>query len=273
MGLGLVGIGCDANTELASVTLDIANVKPVVDYSKLAKVLNRTVDEDGQVDTFRMNEEYSQLLKNQLKLLAVTGPTATPELFSTLTQRVAYWYNARAAWSIELGMMQIKADADKSVSAKDYTYRELSRKFPLDGRLMTLKEIDLVLDAKGEDGFYMVVAAPGILFDRAELPRKPFDAKTIEKEIHERISAFVDNSTRFVIDYETQQVLFPPVLWKYRDQLIRLYRKTYNLPDVYISLTTAMLEHVTGSARYRLQSATGYRCVENTRRVKMAIIE
>ena len=273
MGLGFAGIGCNANPELAPVTLDATNVKPVVDYSKLSKVLDRAVSKDGQVDTFRMNEEYSQLLKDQLKLLAVTGPTATPELFSTPAQRLVYWYNVRTAWSIELGMMQVKADADKQVSAKDYTYRELSRKFPLDGRLMTLKDIDLVLDDNGDKGFYKVVAAPGILFDRAKLPRKPFDAKTIDKEICERVNAFVDSSVRFVIDFEAQQVLFPPVLWNYRGRIIRLYRKTYNLSDGYISLTTAMLSHVTDPARHRLQLAIGYRCVENTRRVKMAVIE
>ena len=74
MGLGLAGFGCDANPELAPVGLDVTNVKPAVDYSKLAKVLNRVVNKDGQVDTFRMNgvnKKYSQLLKDQLKLLAV----------------------------------------------------------------------------------------------------------------------------------------------------------------------------------------------------------
>jgi len=58
----------------------------------------------------------------------------------------------------------------------------------------------------------------------------------------------------------------------YRDRIIGLYRKTYNLSDVYISLTTAMLAHVTDPAHYRLQLAIGYRCVENTRRVKMAVV-
>ena len=122
LGLGLASVGCDANPELAPITLDVTNVKATVDYSKLAKVLNRVVNKDGQVDTFRMNgvnKKYSQLLKDQLKLLAVTGPNATPELFSTLEQRVAYWYNARAAWAIELGMMQVKADAGKPTRQRD----------------------------------------------------------------------------------------------------------------------------------------------------------
>ena len=273
MGLGLAGIGCDANPQLTPVALDVTDIKPVADYSKLAKVLNRVVTDEGEVDTFRMNEEYSQLLKDQLKLLAVTGPTATPELFSTPAQRLAYWYNARTAWSIELGMMQVKIDADKQASKKDSTYRQLSRKFPLDGRFMTLADIDLALDDKGDKGFYRIVAAPGILFERAKLPGKPFDPKTIDKEICERVNAFVNSSTRFVIDFEAREVLFPPVLWKYRDRIIGLYRKTYHLPDVYISLTTAMLDHVSGSTLHRLQLVVGYRCVENTRRIKMAVIE
>ena len=121
MGLGLAGIGCDATPVLTPVALDVTDVKPVVDYSKLAKVLNRAVNANGEVDAFRMNEEYSQLLDDQLKLLAVTGPTATPELFSTPTQRLAYWYNARTAWSIELGMMQVKADTDKPHIQQSYS--------------------------------------------------------------------------------------------------------------------------------------------------------
>ena len=273
MGLWFAGIGCDANPRLTPVTLDATEIKPVVDYSRLAKVLNHVVTDDGEVDTFRMSEEYSQLLEDQLKLFTLTGPGATPELFSTPAQKLAYWYNARTAWSIKLGMMQVKTDSEKQASKKDYTYRQLSRKFPLDGRLMTLKDIDIVLDDKGDKGFYRVVAAPGILFDRAKLPDKPFDPKTIDEEICGRVNAFVNSSARFVIDFEAQEVLFPPVLWRYRGRIIGRYRKNYHLPDVFISLTTAMLDHVSGSALHRLQLAIGCKCVENTRRIKMAVIK
>ncbi|MCK5113953.1 MAG: hypothetical protein KAR11_04250 [Phycisphaerae bacterium] len=272
--LGFVGIACDTPQKLEPVALNVTDIKPARDYSQLAKVLEHVITEDGEVDTFRMTDEYAQLLKQQLKIFAVTGPTVTPELFPTPADRLAYWYNARTAWSIELGMLQVKANAGKSVADKDYAHPQLSREFPLDGRVMTLDDIDSVLSDDSGRGFYNVVAAPGILLDRARLPHKPFDAKTIGKEIRPRVNAFVDSSVRFIIDYEAQQVLFPSILWKYRGVVIGFYRTTYALPDdAFISLTTAMLGHVTGPAVHRLQLAIGYRCVENTRRVKMAVVE
>ena len=123
---------------------------------------------------------------------------------------------------------------------------------------MTLALIDsLIID---QFGFKAVVGAPGMSPLRAEIPTKSFDAKDADKLIDERFNKFIDNETRFAIDVNSQQILIPPVLWRFKDRLITDHRKKYGTTAA--NLTTALLPHVRLSPHRRLQDAIGYKCTE-----------
>ena len=252
-------VGCAEPPE--PVTLDTTAVAPRVDFSDLAAVLKEVVNKKGCIETDDFEPVCDRLI-GQLKLLAVTGPAGTPGLFPTTDDRLSYWCNARAAWAIELAMRQHKS--------KRIMPDELAKTtFPLDGRRMTLAEIDAKLQAGG--GYHAVIAAPGCDLRRAALPEKPFEPKTIQQEIKTRFNTFVDDPERFVIDVGAMEVRFPPVFWKYRKEIITDYARDGGAPQA--TLTTELLQQLSGSSLRRLQDAVGYKCVEDHRAGKLGLVE
>ena len=241
--------GCQ-DGPLEPIVVDANAVTAEVNYSDLAAVLTDVVDKNGLIDPDLL-EKRAGKLDAQLGLLAVTGPKTTPALFPTDGDKLAYWYNARAAWSLKL-LLAAKCP-------RQLARRELQdRRFLLDGRRMTLAEIDAILGADAD--WRTVVSAPGVCLDRARLPTAPFEAQGVRARIAERFSEFLDDPKRFVIDVENRQVLVPPVLWQFRGRLIRDYETTYGA--VGATLTTALLPHLSGSPLRRLQDAVGYPVVE-----------
>jgi len=242
------GGGCE--TAPAPISLDTRGVEPAVSYDGLARVLASAVDAKGLIDPDAL-KGAAAALEGQLKLLAVTGPTATAEEFPTPGHVLAYWYNARAAWSMRLLLGQ---GCPKEISRRVLEETPL----PLDGREMTLGEVDAILAADAD--FRVAVAAPGVTMERARLPREPFAPGGIRQRIAERFSAFLDDESRFVIDVRRQRILVPPVLWQFRRRLIDAHRTRCGAEGA--TLATALLAYLRGSPHRRLQDAIGYRLAE-----------
>jgi hypothetical protein len=234
---------------LTPVVLDVAGVEAKVDYSDLGAVLEEAIDKDGMLGPEKP-PQWSAALDSQLKRLAVVGPTVTGRLFATKEDRLAYWLNARAAWALKLVLL---AEFPEEMSPAELE----DRSFPLDGRTMTLREIDAVIEKEG--GWEALVAAPCLRMQRARLPEKPFEPSDISQRIRDRLSGFIDDKKRFIVDIEHKRVLFPPVLWQCRQELLERHRTSYGADEV--TFTTALLPYVSGSAHRRLQDAIGYRCV------------
>lgn len=224
-------------------------------------MLDRAVDDEGYVRA-GVYPDIAERLHRQLRLWVGFGPTATPEAFDRPEDKLAYWYNARSAWSIYLAMMRRDLPDPESIEIGQAD-------FPIDGREMTLRQIDDMIERLG--GFPAVMAAPCVSLHRAPLPRVPFEAGTINAQIDRRFSAFLDDPKRFVIDVEAQAVRFPRIIWQYRQEIQHEYRRRFG--DLQPSLTTALLPWVDGRAARRLQDAIGYRCVQNDRKPKPAIRE
>ena len=240
--------GCQG---LLPVTLDTTGVRPGIDYSDLALVLHKAQDKKGFLDVDAL-KKYSAQLDSQLKRLAVTGPGVTPNLFTGKPDRLAYWYNARAAWAMKLALLN-DCPQELSVAALE------ERPFPLDGRRMTLAGIDGILKDWGD--WRVLAAAPGVRLNRARLPKEPLSSETVEQEVPRRLADFLDDEDRVVVDVEQRQIQFPPVLWQYRAMLIEQYERNYHAAGS-PTLATALLPYLSGSPMRRMQDAIGYQCVE-----------
>lgn len=260
--------------KLPPVTLDTSGTAAGVDYGDLGAVLKGAVAAGGRIKPRRL-PAFAARLDAQIKRLAVSGPAVTPRLFSTEGGRLAYWYNARAAWALKLLVLYSEAFAaaekaagvlppgvgwlarrqlkSRGIGAGDFQTTE----FPLDGRTMTLEGIDALLAHRF--GWRALVAAPGVAPDRAPLPAGPFSADDAAGSAARRFEGFIDDDSRLTIDVPSRHVRVPPVLWRFREQLIARHNETYNTRGA--TLTTALLRYVRGSAHRRLQDAVGYRCV------------
>lgn len=233
---------------LPPVEVDAAGVMPQEDYQPLAKVLAACVTGDGQLNPTALKEQ-ADALELQLKILAVAGPRSTPELFGDDQKRLAYWLNARAAWTMKLIILcNCPREMDDPRAFRD-------RRFYLDGRYMTLCEIDQILAADSD--WRTVVVAPGVTYDRAALPLEPFAAAGLRDAIARRFVDHVDDPRRFVIDIAAQTIYVSPVLWELRQHIRDLYASTYGTRNV--AFQTALLPYVQGSAARRVQDAIGYR--------------
>jgi len=254
----LLPLGCREGFQ--PVVLEGPAVAPAVDYGELTTVLAAVVDKKGFLHPEAL-PPVEEALRVQLRRLAVTGPTATPSLFVEPADRLAYWYNARCAWSIELARL---AGLPGQMPPKQLERRA----FPLDGRLMTLQEIDEAIAELG--GWKALVAAPGLALDRAALPREAFGGGEIQRCVDERLSALIADHRRFGVDHRRRRVAIPPILWRFRAELIAQSRRTYGPTGA--TFITALLPHVHGAALRRLQDAVGYRVTEAAREGNLAVV-
>ncbi len=231
------------------VTLDATYPPRPLRYEPLAELLSLAVRKNGLANA-EMLEKHADVLDAQLRRLAVAGPTATPELLPDPNSRLAYWYNARAAWAMKLLLVE---RCEKRVHADSLR----RRRFPLDARQISLAQLDAIL--AGEDDFRVAVAAPGVTTHDARLPAEPFDANTIADAVAERFAEFIDDPMRLVIDVRHKEIAVPRRLWQFRERLIEQYERAYGTEGA--TLVTALLPHLDGSPHRRLQRAIGYRAV------------
>jgi hypothetical protein len=238
--------GC-AGAPVPPVRLDTAGVAPAANYEDLAFVLTTATNDKGYLDYDVLKNDANRL-EAQLKRLAVTGPTATPALFPTYESRLAYWYNARAAWAIRLAL---DADCPRDSLAPA---RLEERGFPLDGRGMTLDQIDALLLRSFD--WREAAAAPCVRLHRPRLPRKPFAPDDVKADAIARLKEYLADDDRFVIDVDSKTIFYPPALWAVRGRLIEEYGRQYHTQGT--TLNTALLPYAGRIGELRLQSAIGY---------------
>jgi len=253
--------GCAGPPE--PIRLDVSGVRPRADFSDLAAVLSATVSEDGRVLPAGLKSDLHRL-DRQLRVLAVSGPTVTPGLFPTAAARWAYWYNARVAWSLKLAVLAGgKARLDPAARR---------RPFPLDGRSLSLEEIDRVLlaEARRAGDFRLAACTPGVCLDRAPMPTKPYEAADFPACLNTALSRLVLDERRFVLDVERRQVRIPPMLWAVRDMVGQV--GTARQPGLQPALIGRLRRYVGGLARHRLDEALGYTAVPQPPRPRLALV-
>jgi len=252
--------GCAVEAPTVVLPTSAVAVAPRLSYDDLASVLKNVQTKKGLLIPAALAKR-ADVLDRQLALLAAVGPTARPDLFPTRADRIAYWYNARAAWSMKLAML-------RKFPAKLSRSELTDRRFTLDGRQMSIAEIDRILAGYGD--WRIVVAAPGISLTGARLPRTPFNGSDVRRRIVARINEFIADGRRFVIDIAHERVVVPPVIWRFRRELIAEYEAAFGTRGA--NIVTALLPHVSGSALRRLQDAVGYKPVPAGRALPVALL-
>lgn len=249
LAVAVTASGCRKPAEqYPPIQLTIADTQPKIDYSDLAAFLDDLTDGSCLLKRKALAKAKARL-EAQVRLLAIAGPTATPGLLPTDEDRLAYWYNARCAWSLYLAA-QAGAPRELPPAALE------DRSFPLDGRTMTLRQIDEALLALG--GWMAEVTAPGVLLQRAAPLEAPVAADDVREKIRDRFQCFLGDDKRFVIDVKAKAILVPPVLWQHREELIDEYERQTGAKDV--RLPVALRTYVTRLPLKRLQDAVGYDC-------------
>ncbi len=246
LAAGALGPACTTFCPPGPVELDLANVEPRVDYEALDAVLSESVATDGLLIT-RVLRANKKRLVEQLRILAVTGPDASAELLPSTEDKLAYWYNARTAWAMYLALL---ADFELARPRQEL----LARRFDLNGRKMSLGQIDEIL--AGYDDPRIVASAPGVTWQRARLPVRAFAAEDVRDRIAERFEQLLDDPRRLVIDIGAREIRYPQAIWSVRRRILRDFVRQTGAAGA--TLRTALAWQVSGSAHRRLQDAIGY---------------
>lgn len=259
----VLSAGCLDGPVPSAVRLDVTGVAPSAEVSDLAAVLREVVTEDGRVNPDALGRVVGRL-DAQLRRMAVAGPTATPGLYPTYGSRWAYWYNARTAWSLKLAAV---AGCPREGCPADMGRQP----FPLDGRRMSLAEIDRILlrEARGRGDFRLAACAPGVRLSFAPMPKRPWSGEDFDDRLAEAFNRLVLDERRFVVDVEKKQVRVPPMLWACRELVGKLYESEYGTTEA--TLITAIGAYVGPAARRRLEGALGYEAVGRQGRAELAI--
>lgn len=240
----VAGVGGCGRVEV--IRPDTRGVTRAVDYRDLAAVLDCAVNAKGQVLVDSL-KGVSGRLDSQLGRLAVVGPNSTPQLLATAEDRLAYYYNASAAWSLKLALL---AGFPRKLS-----YAELrDRPFVLDGRTMTLGGIvDILMQ---DNDFRTAVVVPCVSLECGPLPRRPLAGGEVRRYIEENFDRYIGDPMRFAVDVENRRILFPAAIWRQRQRVTDQYNRQYHTEAA--TLTTALMPYVKGTASRRLQDALGY---------------
>lgn len=225
-------------------------------FDDLAAVFSQVLDERGQIDPTALAVHLPRL-DRQLALLARPWPQDVATGQSD--QRLAWLYNARAAWSLrivagELRPLDGRRDAFDLPETIDSS-RLMGTPFPLNGREMTLSAIDEELTAWGD--FRLAALAPDATDLAGPLPAKPFTAENARQSLAERFGELLADPRRLVVDHDYQVVRVPPAIWRARQGILMEYN--YRRSTAQADLLAALRSYVAAPARGRLADAAGYR--------------
>ena len=226
-------------------------VKPSADVADLAAVLAAVRTADARFDPCRL-KECAPRLDAQLARMVVSGPTVTPHLYPTYGARWAYWYNARAAWSLKLALL---AGCPARVDA----LRLRRRRFPLDGREMSLEAVDrmLLADAARTRDVRLAACVPGVTYAYAPLPQRPFTAQDFSRGLDGPFNELLLDGRRTLLDVKARRLRLPEMLWRSREVVLAAYAARYGPATA--TVITALRAGANPAARRRLADALGYR--------------
>lgn len=225
-----------------------------LDYHLMSNVMSEIIV-SGAVDSVRFDIFRKDLVK-ALQMLNAFGPDIQPQSFETLSDKMAYWYNARALWAMYLSVTYGPKLKDYYLSSPEDAFYAI--KFPVDGRMMTLKNIDDEIFRLG--GYLSLISAPGVLSGRAAIPEASFQPKDFPGIIRSRFNDFIADRYRVDINVADMQVIVPRIIWQFRQKIIADYQQRCPSPDgTFLLALSAMTSEI---ARFRLKDAIGYKCVE-----------
>ncbi len=239
-------------------------VEPVavdaIDFDDLAVVLAATVGEGAgaEVDATALAVHLARLGR-QTAQLAGSWPDAAVGPGSDM--RLAWLYNARAAWSLRIVAREMQSAGlrgDRFILPEAISYERLTQSsFVMDGRMTTLAAIDREL--AGWDDYRIGVLAPGATDLDGPLPREPFDAETVRSRLDDRFDAYLQDEARLVIDHADRVVRIPPALALAADGVVAAYNRRFATEGA--TLTTALRIGLGVGGRRRMEEAMGYRTV------------
>ncbi len=250
-GVALVAAGCAEPNVRPSMSL-LPPTRPLI-YADTdwAAVLQNHVRE-GLVD-------YSSLLANRepleryYALIGQTGPTATPDQFSTRAATTAYWINAYNALVLRavLERYPVSTLYDLAMPRLEFDYT-----FRVDRRIMNLTEVEHHLLADSAQDARALLATSRAAMGTPRLTSEPFRADTLENQLARAAADALDNPNLLRIDHVSKSILVWQEILDHEQDFVDYWRLRRRVRSAY--LYNVILDLSSIHRRRGLQSAVGY---------------
>lgn len=170
-------------------------------------VLRECVHDHG-VDYLRLSKN-PQRLHRFVALLAVTGPTTTPEQFAGPSEKIAYWINAHNACVLEAVMQRFPVSTmhDLSLPRLRHEYR-----FVVDSAPQTLAEMERHVLELSDGDVRIILALTWAARGGPRLLARPFDSDGLSGQLDAASARTLDDLNILRVDHAHQQVLVWPAI-------------------------------------------------------------
>ena len=187
---------------LVVATTPIANADTQYDPGLWAAVLEAYVDDRGFVDYAGLSKDR-EVLDRYLAQVKTTGPESNPELFPDRWHELAFYINAYNALVFE-GVLARGPETESVwkglISGLNFFVR---MDVLVDGRETNLRNLEnnIIRDRYGDPRIHAALNCASISCPR--LPRKPFDANDLDRELEQAMTEFVANTDHVRIQGDT----------------------------------------------------------------------
>lgn len=207
----------------------------------------------GLVDyeTLRANPDP---LMRYVALISITGPDRTPEQFPTRADQTAYYLNAYNALVLR-GVLSRPAGQptmyDLTLPRLEHDY-----KFVVDGKPMTLAQIERKMLDVSEGDVRTLLATSRAAMGTPRLASEPFRAETLDRQLTTAAADALDLPEVLRIDHSTRSILVWQEIMRRQNAFVEYWKAQRRVRTVY--LFNVLLELASPQQRRALQSAVGY---------------
>ncbi|MBL4849252.1 MAG: DUF547 domain-containing protein [Planctomycetes bacterium] len=183
----VLALGGCTTTLRSPLQLDPAHVAGLTrfDAAPWALVLAKHVNSEGRVDYPSLLAERAPL-DRFVALIETVGPRSRPELFPSRDARLAYYLNAYNAFVV-FNVLERWPLTSVYDDALDFF---VLTKFPLDGRELSLKELeDEVVRPFGDPRVHFALNCASVGCPR--LPQQPFAAEELQAQLTQETARFL----------------------------------------------------------------------------------
>lgn len=191
------------------------------------RVLERYVDDRGMVDYVGLQADRAEL-DRYVENLGRISPENQPERFPTREHRLAYWINAYNALVFE-GVLA-RGPEDESVwsgMVSGLTFFGL-QKFTVGGRVMNLKSLEDDYIRKPFEDPRMHAALNCASIGCPRLPRRAFDAATLDADLDAAMAEFVADERNVSVDRDRKTVSLSKIFDWFEEDFVRYETEVKN---------------------------------------------
>ena len=187
---------------LVATALPVSHAATEYDPGLWAAVLEAYVDDRGFVDYAGLSEDR-EVLDRYLAQVKSTGPESNPELFPDRWHELAFYINAYNALVFE-GVLARGPETESVwkglISGLNFFVR---MDILIDGQQTNLRNLEnkVIRDRYGDPRIHAALNCASVSCPR--LPRMPFDAENLDRELDQAMAEFVANPDHVRVQEDT----------------------------------------------------------------------